>query len=129
MTVALFLAVAVAGALATLGRYAISLFVSSRSDESWLRRFPYAVFVVNAVGSFIAGLAAGFAASQLWSADARLIVVTGVAGGLTTFSTFSVETIELAVNRRFGLAVLSVSANLAVGLAFALGGYLLGAGA
>jgi CrcB protein len=127
MTPLLFLAIAVVGGLAAVVRYGVGLFVASRSSESWLRRFPYAVFLVNAVGSLVAGIAAGLTAQHLWSADARLIVVSGLAGGLTTFSTFSVETIEFARTKRYGIAVLSVAANLAVGLTLAALGYLLGA--
>ena len=56
----------------------------------------------------------------------RLVLITGVAGGLTTFSTFSVETVALIRDGRSGVAALSCLLNLSVGLALAVGGYALG---
>ena len=123
MTPLLALVVVVSGGLAAVLRYAVTLFVASREQGSWLRRFPWAVLIVNAVGSLLAGCAAGFAATGLVSADTRLVLVTGVAGGLTTFSTFSVETIELLRSDRWRYAVASVALNLMIGIALAALGY------
>lgn len=123
MTPLLALVIVVSGGLAAVLRYAVTLFVASREHDSGLRRFPWAVLIVNAVGSLIAGCAAGLAATGLVSTDARLVLVTGVAGGLTTFSTFSVETVELVRSNRWRYAAASVALNLVVGIGLAALGY------
>jgi CrcB protein len=118
--------VVVCGGLAAVLRYSISTIVASRSVASSPRRFPWAVLIVNAVGSALAGCAAGFAVTSALSDDVRLVLVTGVAGGLTTFSTFSVETVELVRSGRWPTAVASCLLNLFVGVALAVAGYALG---
>jgi CrcB protein len=122
----LALVVVVAGGVAAVVRYSVSVFVASRSAESALRRFPWAVLAVNAVGSALAGCAAGFAATTALSDDVRLVLITGVAGGLTTFSTFSVETVDLVRSGRWRTAAASCLLNLALALALATAGYALG---
>jgi CrcB protein len=125
MSPLLVLAVVVAGALGSVLRYSVSLVFAARSRETLLDRFPWAVLTVNAVGSLLAGSAAGLASAYVVSADLRLVLITGLAGGLTTFSTFSVETVELFLRARFARALISFVLNLGLGLALATGGFLL----
>ena len=87
-----------------------------------LIRAPWAVLVVNVVGSFVGGVLVGST-----TGDLRLILLTGLCGGLTTFSTFSVETVQLILERKARTALLSVTANLLLGIATAALGYLLAA--
>jgi CrcB protein len=115
--------VVVSGGLAAVLRYAVTQFAASRANGSWLRRFPWAVLIVNAAGSLLAGCAAGFASAGIVSADARLVLVTGVAGGLTTFSTFSVETVQLVQTSQWRKAAVSVALNLVLGIGLAALGY------
>lgn len=78
---------------------------------------PWAVLVVNVIGSFIGGVLVGST-----TGDLRLILLTGLCGGLTTFSTLSVETVQLVMAGRGGRAALSVMLNLVLGVgAAALG--------
>ncbi|SMQ68328.1 CrcB family protein [Agreia sp. VKM Ac-1783] len=126
MTPLLALVVVVSGGVAAIVRYSISTFTASRPAGSALRRFPWAVLVVNAAGSALAGCAAGLAAGSALTADVRLVLITGVAGGLTTFSTFSVETVDLLRSGRWSTAVVSCLGNLVVGLALAVAGYVVG---
>lgn len=79
---------------------------------------PWAVLTVNVVGSLLGGLALGST-----SGDLQLIVLTGFCGGLTTFSTLSVETIQLALEGRVRVAVLCVLGNLCLGIGAAFAGY------
>ncbi len=79
---------------------------------------PWAVLTVNVVGSLLGGLALGST-----SGDLQLIVLTGFCGGLTTFSTLSVETIQLALEGRVRVAVLGVLGNLGIGIGAAFAGY------
>lgn len=105
------LAVLLAGAVGAVARYLVGR-LGPRA--SW----PWPVLVVNVVGSLVAGLA--------MHTDLALVVVTGFAGGLTTFSTFSVETVQLAMTGRWRAAAASVALNFVLGLAAATAGWLLG---
>jgi CrcB protein len=79
------------------------------------RGFPSAVLLVNTVGSALGGLLLGLAVRSDISADVCLILLTGLCGGLTTFSTWSVETIQLAFEGRGRTALLNVGLNLVFG--------------
>lgn len=108
-----------AGAVGAMIRYLISRAVPGHD------RFPWAVLVVNVVGSAIGGVVVGLATSGGVSSDIRLILVSGLCGGLTTFSTWSVETIQLVQDGRWRVAAASVIANLVLGSGAAALGYLL----
>ena len=107
----------VAGSLGAVIRYG-----TARAFAAHPSRLPWAVLIVNVVGSLVGGIALGLAQAGVWGADARLIVLSGLCGGLTTFSTFSVETIQLATEGRMRAAGVSVAVNLVLGIgAAALG--------
>ena len=112
-------AAALVGGLATVVRYLISRAYAKRNG------LPWAVFTVNVIGSAIGGIAVGLSTTGAISTDVRLIFVGGLAGGLTTFSTWSVETIQLLMESKLRTALVSVILNLATGLAAATAGYLL----
>lgn len=109
-----------AGALGALLRYAAStLFGRTRTN------LPWAVLLVNAIGSLVGGIVLGLVQSGAIGADARLVMLSGFAGGLTTFSTLSVETVQLAIAGRWRTALGSVLANLLLGAALAVAGFAL----
>ncbi|MBG6054987.1 CrcB protein [Salinibacterium sp. CAN_S4] len=87
--------------------------------------FPWAVLAVNVVGASLGGVVLGLAASGGVSGDIRLILVSGLCGGLTTFSTWSVETIQLVQDGTWRVALASIAANLVLGIAAAAIGFLL----
>lgn len=114
MSLVVLVTVAAGGGGAVL-RYLVSLwFARSRDAGEPGTRFPWAVLVINAVGSALGGAVLALAEHGL-SAEAQLVLLSGVCGGLTTFSTFSVETVQLATTRRWRFAALSVAANVIVG--------------
>lgn len=117
MNLLVALAVVIAGALGTLARYGISLAFLRRAD------FPRAVLVVNVVGCLIGGTVFALAEHAIVSPSLKLILLTGIAGGLTTFSTWSVETIQLIESGRPRTAIASVLINLILGLAAAFASY------
>ncbi len=125
MTPAIVLATVLAGGCAAVVRYLVSVAFSRPSRPDGRAEFPWAVLVVNVVGSAIGGAALGLAASGGMDAGAQLILLTGVCGGLTTFSTLSVETVQLVVVGRWRAAAVSVAANLAAGTGSAVGAYAL----
>ena len=89
--------------------------------------FPFGVMAINISGSVVMGLAAGyfaFKASESWSETARLFMTTGVLGGYTTFSAFSLDAMLLWERGEPGLAVAYVLGSVVlsiIGLAAGLG--------
>lgn len=113
-------AVLVAGAAGAVLRYALSRAFPVRPGH-----LPGGILIVNVVGSGLAGALIGLAERAALDGDLRLVLVTGFCGGLTTFSTWSVETIELLDGGRWRAAILNVVVTLVLGLAAAVGMYLL----
>jgi CrcB protein len=89
--------------------------------------FPFGIMAINISGSLVMGLAAGyfaFKASESWSETARLFMTTGVLGGYTTFSAFSLDAMLLWERGEPGLAVAYVLGSVVlsiIGLAAGLG--------
>ncbi len=80
--------------------------------------FPYGTFIINITGSTVMGLIAGYLAfkgeaSQPW----RLFLMTGILGGYTTFSAFSLDTALLYERGEVGLAVLYVMGSVVLSIA------------
>lgn len=72
--------------------------------------FPYWTLAVNVVGSILIGLLAGW--PDPVDRRTSLLLMTGVCGGFTTFSAFSLETISLFEAGESGLALLTIGTNL-----------------
>jgi len=109
VTAALVVTVLVCGGVAAVLRYLVALWFAPDT------RFPWAVLAVNVIGSALGGGVLAMGAGL--PGDVQLILLTGVAGGLTTFSTFSVETVQLVLDGRARAAALNVGVNLGAGLA------------
>ncbi|WP_157157489.1 MULTISPECIES: CrcB family protein [unclassified Diaminobutyricimonas] len=109
------LAVMVAGGIGAVLRYLATL----------LLPLPWGVFAVNVAGSASAGAVLALSDVAAWDAGIQQILLTGFCGGLTTFSTFAVETVELARDGRWRTAVGSAAAHLIVGVAAAAAGWSL----
>lgn len=124
MSVALGAVTIAAGGVAAVIRYLVSVSLARVSDAE---SFPWAVLVVNLVGSALGGVVLGLAQHAGVTAEVQLVLLTGVCGGITTFSTLSVETIQLFSSDRWRAAILSVGANLLLGLGACALGYLLAA--
>ena len=80
--------------------------------------FPYGTLIVNVVGSFLMGLLAGFFAYRAGIPQhMRLFLTTGILGGFTTFSTFSLDAALLIERHQFGAAAGYMVGSLAAGVA------------
>ncbi|GAB7029166.1 fluoride efflux transporter CrcB [Streptomyces sp. NPDC021749] len=99
-------------------RYLTDRAVQTRHDTL----FPWGTFTVNVVGSLILGLVTGAVAAGAASAQAQLLIGTGFCGALTTYSTFSYETLRLAEDGARFFALANVLASVAVGLGAAFAG-------
>ena len=79
--------------------------------------FPYGTFIVNVVGSFAMGLLAGYFAYRAGvSQHVRLFLTTGILGGFTTFSTFSLDAAVLVERHSFGAAAGYMIGSVAAGV-------------
>ncbi len=100
------------GAIGTLARAGLATLIPPQPGH-----WPWATFVVNIAGAFILGFVTTRLLERLpLSAYRRPLLGTGLCGGLTTFSTMQVETLQMIEHRDYGLAaaytVVSVSCGL-----------------
>jgi CrcB protein len=108
------LSVAVGGAVGALARYGLSLWITARAANGW----PWATFTINVVGSALIGVLVGWTAGRESHEPWRLLLGVGVLGGFTTFSSYSLETVQLVErNDIAGAAAYSLGSVLAGGVA------------
>lgn len=109
-----FLLICLGGALGTGARYLLSVWITRNAGSP----FPYGTLAVNVIGSFLLGLVMQLSLSTpAVSADARLILGTGILGGFTTYSAFNYETLALLRPGTWGTALSYVAATLFLCLA------------
>jgi fluoride exporter len=92
--VKLYLLIAIGGALGTLARYALSSFIAGTFGDL----FPWGTLIVNISGCFVIGFFAALTGPDgrvAASPDIRQFVMVGLCGGYTTFSSFSLQTLNL----------------------------------
>ncbi|MGQ9806112.1 MAG: fluoride efflux transporter CrcB [Chlorobiales bacterium] len=105
----MFLLIGLFGGVGCISRYLIS-----SGLNAWLgRAFPYGTLAVNIIGSFIIGIIFEAALrGSVMSPTLRIALTTGFLGGLTTFSSFSFETVELFLNGKYFVGVLNIASSL-----------------
>ena len=121
-----YLWIAIGSALGGMARYACSRGVALRYGET----FPWGTLTVNIVGSIVIGFVAAVSAPEsrvIVSPNARNFLMVGVCGGFTTFSSFSLQTLELIRNRDFGEAFGNILLSVAACMAAVAIGYMAGA--
>jgi CrcB protein len=111
----LYLLVALGGALGSVARFALSGLVANQFGTT----FPWGTFIINVTGSFVIGFYATLTGPEgrvFVSGNSRQFFMTGICGGYTTFSSFSLQTLNLARDEEWlqagGNAVGSVVACL-----------------
>lgn len=118
----LYVLVFIGGGIGSMMRHAVNVAMGR-----WLGlNFPYGTLAVNVTGSIVMGLLAGYfafkgAPTQHW----RLFLMTGILGGYTTFSAFSLDAILLYERGQLALAGLYVAVSVAVSIAGLFGGLVL----
>jgi CrcB protein len=98
-------------------RYLTDRLVQSRHDSV----FPWGTLVVNVVGCLVLGALSGSGVAS--TGPLYVLLGTGFCGALTTYSTFSYETVRLAQERAYFYAVTNVLVSVTAGLGAALIGY------
>jgi CrcB protein len=115
------LCVGAGGALGTILRF----WLSGAIARSFGERFPAGTLVINVTGSFVIGLFAAVTGPEgrmLVRPLSRQFFMIGICGGYTTFSSFSLQTLNLAREGQWAYALL----NIGLSLLFCLGGVWLG---
>jgi len=113
-----FLAIAVGAVAGAWLRWSLALWLNSRADQ-----LPWGTLAANLGGGYLIGLALGtIAAHPEWPEWVRLALVTGFLGALTTFSTFSAESVARLESGRIAAAVGYVAVSLVGSLALTAAG-------
>lgn len=113
MNLGVYLAVAVGGALGSLARFA----AANAAALAWGLNFPYGTLIVNVAGSFIIGLFAVWTApgeAAFGGPLTRQFILTGICGGFTTFSSFSLQTLALLEQGRWSAAAANILGSVAL---------------
>lgn len=117
-----FVWVCLGAAFGAPARYLTDRFVQSRLDAV----MPWGTLCVNLVGSFVLGFLTGLADDHRVPPQVMLTVATGFCGALTTYSTFSYETLRLYEDGARLYAATNIALSLAAGMAAVIGGYGVG---
>ncbi len=123
MNFATYALVAAGGALGTLARYGLA-----SASAPFSKTLPWGTIFINILGSFIIGFFGTLTLSQgryPLSENARLFVMVGFCGGFTTFSTFSLQTLDLLRGGAMGRALLNIMLSVALCLCAVAAGHLL----
>jgi fluoride exporter len=112
-----FIYVALGGAIGALARYGINLLTLFWYAGS----FPVGTLLVNSLG----GLLIGLGWSTIGNDMTKAFLLTGVLGGFTTFSAFSLETVRLFESGATGLALFNILLNNGLGIFFCFAGFSL----
>ncbi len=99
--------VAIGSALGGMSRYWLSGMVASAFGET----FPWGTLIINVLGSLVIGFFATFSGPDgriIVPSDTRIFVMVGICGGFTTFSSFSLQTLNLARDGEFLHAALNI---------------------
>jgi len=101
-------------------RYLLTLLIQTKTTTN----FPLGTLIVNILGCFFIGLVFGFFDKGQVSHEWKLFVATGILGGFTTFSAFSIETFTLFREGHAEYALIYVFASVLLGLAATYIAYL-----
>ena len=115
MNFSIVLSVALGGSIGAVLRYLISLYVIKALGSA----FPYGTLSVNVLGSFIIGFLFLYF-EQTISPNLKAMLMTGLLGALTTFSTFSLETLLLIQEGLFTKAFLNILINVILSISFTM---------
>lgn len=115
MTPLVFIALALAGGVGAMSRFALDGVIRVRTAGT----APWGTITINLSGSLALGILTGLAAASLLPDGWLAIAGTGFLGGYTTFSTASVETVRILQERRWGAAVVVGLGTLVAAIALA----------
>ncbi len=117
------LMVMLGGSLGAISRYGVGLLTA----KLWGTHFPWGTLVVNLAGCFLIGLLFALSERARWlTPDVRLLLITGYLGALTTFSSFSMETVNAGRSGMILLPLANIMINNVAGFLLTFFGLWLG---
>ncbi len=108
------IAIALGGACGSVLRFLVSSWVQQRTQTSF---FPFGILSVNLIGCFIIGVLFGIFSGRI-GADPilRSAIFIGLLGGFTTFSSFTIDTVNLFYSGAFGAAFMYILSSVIAGI-------------
>jgi CrcB protein len=107
---------------------AVARYYLGNLAHDWLRihNFPIGILIVNVLGCFLIGMLSGIIETKvLISEHLKSLLIIGLLGSFTTFSTFSNDTLRFITTGNFFYAILNIFLSIFVGLLFVWFGYLI----
>jgi CrcB protein len=119
MNATLLLAIGIGGAIGSVGRHLVATAIGQATGGAW----PWGTLAVNAIGGLAIGVLAEFLTLR-WQGgpELRAFLITGILGGFTTFSAFSLEAVSLFARGAWGAACAYVGCSVAISLAATMAG-------
>ena len=112
-----FLLVGLGGAIGSILRYAGTLL-------SGTNLFPWAILLINIAGSFVIGTVMAISLkNEVFAENWKLFLATGICGGFTTFSAFSLDNLLLLENGKWGMLILNIAGSVILGMVAVWLGY------
>lgn len=102
-------------------RYLISVFFNQKVNPD----FPYATLSVNLFGCLLIGVFYGLFEKSLINNDWKLLLTTGLCGGFTTFSAFSIESLQLIKQGNLIAMLIYILISIVIGITLTYAGYLM----
>ena len=116
------LIVGIGGAFGSICRYLAQVYIGRWTTLT----FPFGTLVVNITGCFLIGILFGLGAKYAWmTIEWRLFLITGICGGYTTFSSFSLESIALFRQGSYTYFLLYIFGSVILGLLATVAGMTL----
>ena len=103
----IYIFIFIGGGLGAVCRYFISLIITQQFNNI----FPFGTVTVNLIGSFLIGLFYQFFQNVIVPIEIRIFIMIGFLGGFTTFSSFSIESINLLRDGEYRFFLLNVVIN------------------
>ena len=116
-----FFCIAAGGALGAVARYGVSGWVQNAAPAT----VPWGTLCVNTVGSMLIGVFLGISELTPISSALRLLFAVGFLGAFTTFSTYSLETLNLFRDKETMLGLMNIGLNNSLSLLAVFGAYFL----
>ena len=115
----ILLAVGTGSFIGGIFRYSLAQFINAKA----LSAFPYGTLTVNFIGCLVIGIVFALSERAHINAGWQLFLATGICGGFTTFSAFSVETFSLLRAGQLGYASAYIIASIVLGVLATFIGY------